>query len=60
MSYNVIESYSDIYESLYDEDTPEEEINEAEKLIKLIKKCNARGGTDNSSIAYLVKENGEV
>ena len=37
----------------------EEEINEEEKLIKLIKKCNARGGTDNISIAYLVKENGD-
>lgn len=29
MSYNVIESYSDIYESLYDEDSTEEEMNEA-------------------------------
>lgn len=38
----------------------EDEINEEEKLIKLIKKCNARGGTDNISIAYLVKENGDV
>jgi PPM family protein phosphatase len=36
----------------------EEEINEEEKLIKLIKKCNARGGTDNISVAYLVKEGG--
>lgn len=27
-----------------------------EKLIKIIKKCNARGGTDNISIAYLVKD----
>ena len=35
-------------------------INEEEKLIKLIKKCNARGGTDNISIAYLVKENGDT
>ena len=33
-----------------------EEISEENKLIKLIKKCNARGGTDNISIAYLVKE----
>ena len=38
----------------------EEGINEEEKLIKLIKKCNARGGTDNISIAYLVKENGDT
>ena len=37
----------------------EEGINEEEKLIKLIKKCNARGGTDNISVAYLVKESGE-
>ena len=29
MSYNVIESYSDIYESLYDEDASDEEMNEA-------------------------------
>ena len=38
----------------------EEGINEEAKLIKLIKKCNARGGTDNISIAYLVKEEGEL
>ena len=37
----------------------EEGINEEEKLIKLIKKCNARGGTDNISVTYLVKESGE-
>ena len=30
-----------------------------EKVTKLIRKCNARGGTDNISIAYLVKESGE-
>ena len=36
------------------------EINEEQKLIKLIRKCNARGGTDNISIAYLVKDKGEV
>ena len=38
----------------------EDEINEEEKLIKLIKKCNSRGGTDNISIAYLVKDSGEA
>ena len=27
-----------------------------DKLIKIIKKCNARGGTDNISIAYLIKD----
>lgn len=30
-----------------------------EKVVKLIKKCNARGGNDNISIAYLVRESGE-
>ena len=29
------------------------------KLIKLVRKCNSRGGTDNISIAYLVKESNE-
>ena len=29
-----------------------------EKVIKLIKKCNARGGTDNITVAYLTKESG--
>lgn len=29
-----------------------------EKVIKLIKKCNARGGTDNITVAYLMKESG--
>lgn len=32
------------------------ELKYEDKLIKLIKKCNARGGTDNISIAYLVKD----
>jgi protein phosphatase len=30
-----------------------------EKVIKLIRKCNARGGQDNISIAYLIRESGE-
>lgn len=30
-----------------------------EKLAKLVKKCNSRGGTDNISVAYLVKESNE-
>ncbi len=38
----------------------EEDISSEEKLIKLIKKSNARGGTDNISIAYLVKDSGEM
>jgi len=33
----------------------EEEIEVDEKLIKLIKKCNVRGGLDNISIALLIK-----
>lgn len=37
----------------------EEEISVEDKLIKLIKKCNVRGGQDNISIAYLIKE-GEI
>lgn len=36
----------------------EDDLKYEDKLIKLIKKCNARGGTDNISIAYLVKESG--
>lgn len=31
-----------------------------EKIVKLIRKSNLRGGTDNVSIAYLEKESGEV
>ncbi len=34
----------------------EEDISYEDKLIKLIRKCNARGGNDNISVAYLVKE----
>ena len=37
----------------------EENVSVEAKLIKLIKKCNARGGTDNISIAYLVKKGGD-
>jgi len=36
----------------------DEELDEEEKVDKLIKKCNARGGNDNISIAYL-NRNGE-
>ena len=38
----------------------EENLTVEEKVIKLIKKCNARGGTDNISIAYLVRESGDI
>ena len=34
----------------------EENLSVEDKLIKIIKKCNARGGNDNISIAYLLKE----
>ena len=37
----------------------DEELELEEKIIKLIRKCNARGGTDNISIAYLIIESGE-
>ncbi len=36
------------------------ELSIEEKVVKLIKKCNARGGTDNISIAYLVRESGDI
>lgn len=34
----------------------DEELDIEEKVIKLIRKSNARGGTDNISVAYLVRE----
>lgn len=34
----------------------EKDLKIEDKLIKIIKKCNARGGNDNISIAYLVKD----
>jgi protein phosphatase len=36
-----------------------QELTIEEKVLRLIKKSNNRGGTDNISIAYLVKESGE-
>ncbi len=36
------------------------DITMEEKIVKLIKKSNLRGGTDNVSIAYLERESGEV
>ena len=38
----------------------EDDLTVEEKVIKLIKKCNARGGNDNISIAYLVRESGDI
>lgn len=37
----------------------DDELDIEEKVIKLIRKSNARGGTDNISVAYLVIESGE-
>jgi len=37
----------------------DEELEIEEQVIKLIRKSNARGGTDNISIAYLTKKEGE-
>ena len=36
------------------------ELTIQERVIKLIKKCNARGGNDNISIAYVVRESGDI
>ena len=36
------------------------ELEPEEQIVKLIRKSNARGGTDNISIAYLVREAGDV
>ena len=38
----------------------ENDLTVEEKVVKLIKKCNARGGNDNISVAYLVRESGEI
>ncbi len=38
----------------------EETLDVEEKVNKLIRKCNARGGTDNISIAYLIRESGDL
>lgn len=37
-----------------------EDLSVEEKVVKLIKKCNARGGADNVSVAYLVRESGDI
>lgn len=38
----------------------DDELDIEDKLIKLIRKCNNRGGTDNISIAYLNRNEGET
>lgn len=37
----------------------DEELEIEEQVIKLIRKSNARGGSDNISVAYLIRESGE-
>lgn len=36
------------------------ELNYEDQIIRLIKKANNRGGTDNISIAYLIRESGDI
>jgi len=38
----------------------EDDLKIEDKLIKIIKKCNARGGNDNISIAYLIKDGVDI
>lgn len=38
----------------------DDELSLEEKVVKLIKKCNARGGQDNISIACLMRESGDL
>lgn len=38
----------------------DEELTIEAKIQRLINKCNARGGNDNISIAYLEKEKGDL
>jgi len=38
----------------------DEELSIEDKIIKLVRKCNMRGGTDNISIAYLVREEDDI
>lgn len=54
---------SDGLTNMLSEEQIEKVLNEdsaiEEKVSKLIRKCNARGGTDNISVAYLIKESGD-
>ena len=38
----------------------DEELDIESKLTKIVRKCNSRGGTDNISVAYLVKESNDL
>ena len=65
MSIMGVRKYFDGVTSLLNDDQIEKVLLETnltieERVIKLIKKCNARGGTDNISIAYLVRESGDI
>jgi len=64
MSFDAILLCSDGLTNMLSNEQIEKVLNETDlsvedKIIKLIRKCNARGGTDNISIAYLVKESGD-
>lgn len=68
IDYNQIEGImlcSDGLTSMLSDDQIEkvlvsEELNEEEKVQRLIRKCNARGGNDNISVAYLKIEKGDI
>ncbi len=64
MNFNVILLCSDGLTNMLSEDQilkvlETKELSIEEKIMRLVKKSNNRGGTDNISIAYLVKESGE-
>jgi len=64
MSINAILLCSDGLTNMLSEDQIQkvletQELTAEERVIRLIKKSNNRGGTDNISIAYLVRESGE-
>lgn len=64
MSFDAILLSSDGLTNMLSNEAIEKVLNDPElsiedKVVKLIRKCNARGGTDNISVAYLVKESGE-
>ncbi len=62
-NYNGILLCSDGLTNMLSKDQIEKVLNDSEleieeKVIKLIRKCNARGGLDNISIAYMVMDEG--
>ncbi len=64
MDYDAILLCSDGLTNMLSNDQIEKvlvsDLSMEEKVVKLIKKSNLRGGTDNVSIAYLQKESGEI